>query len=244
MAQQPIVSPMGTEGERSDHRILVVDDEQYITDLLSTALRFVGFEVATAARGLEALAAAGTFLPELIVMDVMMPDLDGFEVCRRLRADNVRTPVIFLTARDAEQDRVSGFTKGGDDYVTKPFSLDELIARIRAVLRRTYGEADLGRTHRYADVELDEDAHRVTRAEREIELSPTEFKLLRYLLLNAERVLSKTQILDHVWQYDFDGNAAIVETYIGYLRRKLDDGGKPIIQTIRGVGYTLRSTEG
>ncbi len=221
-------------------RILVVDDEPNITDLLSTALRYTGFSVAVAATGRQALTQATSFLPELILLDVMLPDLDGFEVCRRLREDGVTVPVLFLTARDATEDKVSGLLIGGDDYVTKPFSLEEVVARIRAVLRRTRLDADETSRIRFADLEMDEDTHQVRRAGRLIELSPTEFKLLRYLLLNANRVLSKSQILDHVWQYDFGGDANVVETYISYLRKKVDRMGQPLIHTVRGVGYSLR----
>ncbi|MGA9276291.1 MAG: response regulator transcription factor [Ilumatobacter sp.] len=224
-------------------RILVVDDEEYITDLLSTSLRFQGFEVATAAAGFDALSTAASFNPELIMLDVNMPDIDGFEVCRRLRADGDLTPVIFLTAKDTKDDMLSGFTKGGDDYMTKPFSLEEVVARINAVLRRTGAAPAETRVHQYADLVMDEDSHRATRAGDVVDLSPTEWKLLRYLLMNAERVLSKSQILDHVWQYDFGGDASSVETYISYLRKKVDDVEPKLIHTVRGVGYTIR-TEG
>jgi two-component system, OmpR family, response regulator len=225
-------------------RVLVVDDERNITDLLATALRFVGYEVATAGNGREALDAAGTFVPDLVVLDVMLPDHDGFEVCRRLRAGGVRAPVIFLTARDATEDKVAGLRMGADDYVTKPFSLEELIARIEVILRRAAGEAGgaVGPDERFevADLTMDIPRHEVRRAGQPINLSPTEFRLLRYLLANAGHVLSKTQILDHVWDYDFDGDGNVVETYISYLRRKLDRYDPPLIHTVRGVGYTLR----
>jgi two-component system OmpR family response regulator len=221
-------------------RVLVADDEEYTRDLLSTALRFVGYEIEVACDGVEALRRAASFRPDLIVLDVMMPGHDGFEVCRRLRADGSATPVIFLTARDATDDKLAGFTKGGDDYITKPFSLEEVVARVRAVLHRTGGRAAPTTRHRYADLVLDEDAHRVTRHDRPVALSPTEFKLLRYLLLNADRVLSKTQILDHVWHYDFDGDASVVEVYMSYLRKKIDGVEPKLLHTIRGVGYTLR----
>ena len=221
-------------------RILIVDDEDYITDLLGTALRFVGYETAIAANGNDALRAVGDFAPDLVVLDVMMPGPDGYEVCRRMRAEGDDTPVIFLTARDAPEDRVSGFRKGADDYVTKPFGLEEVVARVHAVLRRT-GAVDVpSHLHQYADLVMDEDAHRVTRHGVAIDLSPTEFRLLRYLLLNAGRVLSKTQILDHVWQYDHDGSASVVETYVSYLRAKVDVHEPKLIRTVRGVGYTLR----
>ena len=227
-------------------RVLVVDDEAPITELLSTALRYMGYEVATAATGAAALEAASKSVPDLVVLDVMLPDIDGFEVCRRLRADGDFVPVIFLTARDAEEDRVTGFIRGGDDYVTKPFSLEELTLRIGALLRRTKTAADSPAEHRlkYRDLEMDEDRHQVWRAGSEVRLSPTEFRLLRYLLLNAERVLSKQQILDHVWQYDFNGDDNVVETYVSYLRRKLDSGHEPLIRTVRGFGYTLRAEAG
>ena len=226
-------------------RVLVVDDEAPITELLSTALRYMGYEVATAATGNAALESASKLPPDLVVLDVMLPDIDGFEVCRRLRADGDFVPVIFLTARDAEEDRVTGFIRGGDDYVTKPFSLEELTLRIGALLRRTK-TADSPAEHRltYRDLEMDEDRHQVWRTGDEVRLSPTEFRLLRYLLLNAERVLSKQQILDHVWQYDFNGDDNVVETYVSYLRRKLDTGREPLIRTVRGFGYTLRAEAG
>ena len=222
-------------------RILVVDDEPAITDLLGTALRYMGFDVTTAATGFGALEAATKVAPDLVVLDVMLPDLDGFEVCRRLRADRDFVPVIFLSARDAEDDRVTGFVRGGDDYVTKPFSLEELTLRIRALLRRTRPDEMRDARLRYRDLELDEDRHQVWRDGTEVHLSPTEFRLLRYLLLNAERVLSKQQILDHVWHYDFNGEENVVETYISYLRKKVDAGRVSLIKTVRGFGYTIRS---
>lgn len=222
-------------------RILVVDDEPSITDLLGTALRYMGFDVTTAATGFAALEAATKTAPDLVVLDVMLPDLDGFEVCRRLRADRDFVPVIFLSARDAEDDRVTGFVRGGDDYVTKPFSLEELTLRIRALLRRTRPDAERDARLRYRDLELDEDRHQIWRNGEELHLSPTEFRLLRYLLLNAERVLSKQQILDHVWQYDFNGEENVVETYISYLRKKVDAGRPALIKTVRGFGYTIRA---
>lgn len=227
-------------GAGPEARILVVDDEPNITDLVATALRYVGFEVSTASSGHEALAAASRFRPDLMVLDVMMPDVDGFEVTRRLRSEGQRIPVVFLTARDATEDKVAGLTVGGDDYVTKPFSLEELVARVRAVLRRSLGEADDSARLRFADLEMDEDTYEVWRAGQPVALTATEFKLLRYLLLNARRVLSKSQILDHVWNYDFDGDGNVVETYISYLRKKVDSVEPPLIHTVRGVGYTLR----
>ncbi|MBN1094135.1 response regulator transcription factor [Blastococcus sp. TML/M2B] len=227
-------------------RLLVVDDEPNIRELLSASLRYAGFEVATAADGQQALALAETFRPDLLVLDVMMPGLDGFGVVRRMRESGRRTPVLFLTARDAAEDKVSGLTLGGDDYVTKPFSLDEVIARIRAVLRRTTGAQQAAEAPRltFADIELDEETHEVIKAGTVIGLSPTEFKLLRYLMANAGRVLSKAQILDHVWNYDFNGEANVVESYISYLRRKIDTTEPRLLHTIRGVGYTLRLPRG
>jgi two-component system OmpR family response regulator len=223
-------------------KVLVVDDEPNIAALLSATLRMVGFEVVTAEDGTGALRSAGEFEPDLVVLDVMLPDLDGFEVARRLRAAGRAVPVLFLTARDAVEDRISGLTVGGDDYVTKPFSLEEVVLRIKAILRRcgTATAPGEGGILRYADLELDEEAHEVRRAGRSIELSPTEFKLLRYLLTNAGRVVSKAQILDRVWSYDFGGEGRIVESYVYYLRRKIDNDGPPLIHTVRGVGYALR----
>jgi len=222
----------------AEARILVVDDEAYITDLVRMALRYEGFEVAAAATGQEALTVAGTFRPDLVVLDIMLPDMEGLEVCRRLRA-GADMPVVFLTARDATDDKVAGLTVGGDDYVTKPFSLEELVARIRAVLRRTRPEPSPGRLA-FADLELDEDTHEVWRKGRAIDLTPTEFSLLRFLLANPRRVLSKDQILDHVWHYDFGGDSSIVETYVSYLRKKVDPEEPRLIHTVRGVGYVLR----
>ena len=222
-------------------RLLVVDDEPSIRELLSASLKFAGFEVFTAADGAEALKVAEQHKPDLVVLDVMLPDIDGFSVTRRLRERGREMPVVFLTARDETTDKVQGLTVGGDDYVTKPFSLEEIVARIRAVLRRTgvTGAPDSGMLV-FHDLELDEDGHEVRRAGKLVELSPTEFKLLRYLMLNPNRVLSKAQILDHVWAYDFNGEAGIVESYISYLRRKIDIVDPPLIHTKRGVGYVLR----
>ncbi|MDJ0319373.1 response regulator transcription factor [Pseudarthrobacter sp. PS3-L1] len=226
-------------------RLLVVDDEPNIRELLSTSLRFAGFEVVSASNGREALAAAEEHAPDLAVLDVMLPDMDGFTVTRKLRAAGKHFPVLFLTAKDDTEDKVTGLTVGGDDYVTKPFSLDEVVARIRAVLRRTQPLLDDEAIIRVDDLELDDDAHEVRRGGTVIELSPTEFKLLRYLMLNPNRVLSKAQILDHVWEYDFNGDASIVESYISYLRRKvdIDPDAAALIQTKRGVGYVLRTAE-
>ena len=224
----------------TDTRVLVVDDEATITDLVATALRYEGFSVEVACNGTEALRSAETFRPDLVVLDVMLPDRDGFAVVKRLRADGHHVPVVFLTARDSTEEKVKGLTVGGDDYVTKPFSLEELIARIRAVLRRAgHGEGSAGRL-RFEDLEMDEDTHEVWRAGGPVELTPTEFNLLRFMLVNPRRVLSKEQILDHVWHYDFGGDASIVETYISYLRKKVDVTDPHLIHTVRGVGYALR----
>jgi two-component system, OmpR family, response regulator len=233
-------------------RLVVVDDEPTIRELLTTSLRFAGFEVYAAADGASALALVRDVQPDLVVLDVMLPDMDGFTVTRRMRDRDQHVPVVFLTARDDTTDKVQGLTVGGDDYVTKPFSLEEVVARIRAVLRRTRtaGQAAEENVLRYADLELDEDSHEVRRGDRVVDLSPTEFALLRYLLLNAGRVLSKSQILDHVWEYDWGGDGAIVESYISYLRRKIDrrpDGTAeevPLIHTKRGIGYVLRLPPG
>ncbi|RBQ15550.1 DNA-binding response regulator [Spongiactinospora rosea] len=222
-------------------RLLIVEDEPNILELLAASLRFAGFEVATAKAGLEAVSAVQRHRPDLIVLDIMLPDMDGFDVVRRLRGGGTHTPVVFLTARDAVEDKIRGLTLGGDDYVTKPFSLEEVIARIRAVLRRAGGDP-AGPPPRltFADIELDEESHEVWRGGRPVPLSPTEFKLLHYFMSNAGRVLSKAQILDHVWNYDFRGDAAIVESYVSVLRRKVDNVEPRLIHTLRGVGYVLR----
>ena len=219
--------------------LLVVEDDPNILELLSASLRFAGFEVRTATSGSNALAVATEQRPDLVVLDIMLPDVDGFDVIKRLRAEGERVPVVFLTARDATDDKIRGLTLGGDDYVTKPFSLEELTARIRAVLRRTTGEQATPKLT-FADLELDEETHEVHRGGNLVQLSPTEFKLLRYLMHNPNRVLSKAQILDHVWNYDFRGDDNIVESYISYLRRKVDNVQPRLIQTLRGVGYVLR----
>ena len=221
-------------------QLLLVDDEDNLRVMLQAALRHSGFEVEAVANGREALDRVGVGRHDLIVLDVMMPDLDGFEVCRRLRADGSRTPVLFLTAKDATDDKIRGLTLGGDDYLVKPFSLEELVARLEAILRRT-GTRAPGSTLTCADVVLDVDAHRVTRAGVDIPLSPTEFNLLRFLLVNQGKVVSKAQILDHVWDYDFGGDGGVVETYIGYLRRKVDQQEPRLIHTVRGVGYSMRA---
>jgi two-component system OmpR family response regulator len=222
-------------------RLLLVDDEENLRSMLAAALRHSRFEVETATTGREALELVPATQPDLVVLDVMLPDLDGFEVCRRLRNDGSRTPVLFLTARDSIEDKVRGLTFGGDDYLVKPFSLEELVARVQAVLRRT-GTDRAGASLRCADLVMDDDAHRVMRDRVEIGLSPTEYNLLRFLLANQGRVMSKAQILDHVWQYDFGGSGGVVETYIGYLRRKVDAAEPKLIHTVRGVGYVLRAS--
>jgi two-component system, OmpR family, response regulator len=223
-------------------RLLVVDDEPNILELLSASLRFAGFDVATATNGNDALRVAASYRPDLVVLDVMMPGLDGFEVVRRMRKDEQRVPVLFLTAKDATEDKVVGLTLGGDDYITKPFSLEEVIARIRAVLRRLANSATESPTATLAfgDIELNDDTHEVFKAGEPVTLSPTEFKLLRYFLQNPTRVLSKAQILDHVWNYDFGGDANVVESYVSYLRRKIDTTEPRLLHTIRSVGYVLR----
>jgi two-component system OmpR family response regulator len=230
--------------EAQPHRVLVVDDEPNIVDVVSMALRFQGFEVESAGTGEDALAAVESFKPQIMVLDVMLPDTTGFDVAERLGGQSARVPIIFLTARDATDDKLRGLTSGGDDYVTKPFSLEELVARIRVILRRT-GQADEASSRlRFDDLELEEETREVTRAGAGIELTVTEFNLLRYLLLNPRRVLTRAQILDHVWDYDFGGDARVLETYISYLRKKLDAHGPSLIHTVRGVGYALRAPRG
>jgi two-component system OmpR family response regulator len=231
--------------EQGPNRILVVDDEVDIAELLSTGLRFVGFDVRSAHSGVYALRVAAEFRPDLLVLDVGLPDISGFELCRQIRLDHDQVGVVFLTARDRTEDAIAGLTVGGDDYINKPFSLDEVVARIRAVLRRltTGGGAHRATDDgflRCADLEMDQVRYEVRRASGPIELSPTEFSLLRYLLQNAGQVVSKTQILEHVWSYDFHGNSQVVESYISLLRKKVDHRDPPLIHTLRGVGYTLR----
>jgi two-component system OmpR family response regulator len=221
-------------------RILVVDDERYITDLVAMALKHEGFTVEPAATARAARDAIAKFRPALVVLDVGLPDDDGFSLVKRLRAEGQSVPVIFLTARDATEEKVQGLTVGGDDYVTKPFSLEELVARIRVVLRRQNGTAPQTSRLVVEDLELDEETYEVWRAGESVELSRTEFRLLRYLMVNARRVLTRSQILDHVWEYDFGGDASVLETYIYYLRRKVDKVEPSLIHTVRGVGYVLR----
>ncbi|KRE36033.1 two-component system response regulator [Janibacter sp. Soil728] len=234
------MSTHATPAETSPH-LLVVEDEPNIRELLATSLRFAGFQVEVAGDGATALDIVHRLEPDLIVLDVMLPDIDGFEVASKLRAAERHQPILFLTARDSLDDKIKGLTVGGDDYVTKPFSLEEVIARIRVILRRTQDVPSAESVLRFADLELDDEGHEVRRAGRSIDVSPTEFKLLRYLMLNPNRVLSKAQILDHVWDYDFRGEMGIVESYISYLRRKIDTEDLPtLIHTKRGFGYVLR----
>jgi two-component system, OmpR family, response regulator len=221
-------------------RILVVDDEVYIADLVATALRYEGFAVQKAGTGRDAINAVAEFRPQLIILDVLLPDFDGFEVARRLSRDGRRLPILFLTARDATEDKVRGLTVGGDDYVTKPFSIEEIMARVRAILRRTQGKDEEHHVLTFEDLEVDEDSHEVRRAVTVVDLTNTEYRLLRYLLVNARRVLTRAQILEHVWEYDFGGDANVLDTYISYLRKKVDAFDPPLIQTVRGVGYVLR----
>ena len=221
-------------------RVLVVDDEPNIVDVISMALRFEGFDVESAATGADAIAAVAARRPQLLVLDVMLPDIDGFEVAKRLASARADVPIIFLTARDSTEDVVHGLTVGGDDYVTKPFSLEELVARIRTILRRSGLGEDASPKLLFGDLELDEDTHEVARGGRTIDLTATEFRLLRYLMLNPRRVLTRAQLLDHVWNYDFGGDARVLETYISYLRKKVDVEKPALIHTVRGVGYSLR----
>ncbi|CAM4073047.1 response regulator transcription factor [Corynebacterium belfantii] len=223
-------------------RVLVVDDEPNIVELLKVSLKFQGFEVETAQSGLEALEKACSFQPDAFILDVMMPGMDGYELLPKLRAEGFEGPVLYLTAKDAVEHRIHGLTIGADDYVTKPFSLEEVITRLRVILRRglRHDDVDDSATLVYADLTLNDDTHEVTKAGQVVELSPTEFNLLRYLMLNAEVVLSKSKILDNVWHYDFGGDGNVVESYISYLRRKVDTQEPALIQTIRGVGYVLR----
>jgi two-component system, OmpR family, response regulator len=224
-------------------KVLVVDDEQSITDLVALALRYEQFEVAVAHTGRQALNAVRSFQPDLVVLDVMLPDFDGFEVARRMGVEWPTVPVLFLTARDATDDKIRGLTLGGDDYMTKPFSLEELVARIRAVLRRVRRATEEPQRLVFGDLEMNEDTYEVRRAGKSVEVTATEYKLLHYLMLNPRRVLSKAQILDRVWNYDFGGDANVVEIYISYLRKKLDPLGPPLIHTVRGFGYCLRETQ-
>jgi len=230
-----------TTGRSTKRRVLVVDDEENVTHLVSSALRFDGFETMTADSGTDALAKVAQYDPDLIVLDVMMPGRDGFGVLQELRASGSQVPVIFLTARDTSSDRVVGLRAGADDYVVKPFSIEELLARVHAVLRRAAPEEARDGVLRIADLELDENSHEVTRAGVEVHVTATEFELLRYLMRNERVVLSKAQILDRVWKYDFQGQSNIVELYIGYLRKKVDSVEPKLIHTIRGAGYVIKA---
>lgn len=232
----------GSAEQAPEARVLVVDDEPMIVELLSVSLRFQGFEVATAGDGVKALDLARSFRPQALIVDVMMPGMNGFGLLRRLRADGIGAPVLFLTARDEVHDKVAGLTLGADDYVTKPFSLEEVVARLRVILRRAGAIAPVRETSRlrFADIELDDDTHEVWKAGEPVALSPTEFTLLRYFMVNAGTVLSKPRILDHVWRYDFGGDVGVVETYVSYLRKKIDTGDRRLIHTLRGVGYVMR----
>jgi two-component system, OmpR family, response regulator len=225
-------------------RVLVVDDERTLTDLLTMALRYEGWDVRSAPDGAGAVRTARDWRPDVVILDVKLPDADGLEVLRRLREDDRDVPVLFLTARDAVEDRIAGITAGGDDYVTKPFSLEEVVARLRGLIRRT--SAALQRSEAYLEVgglTLDEDSHEVSRDGQTVNLTATEFELLRYLMRNPRRVLSKAQILDRVWNYDFGGQANVVELYISYLRKKIDAGRAPMIHTVRGSGYVLKPVQ-
>ena len=244
MSTMPTSSARLARADGSAVRVLVVDDESNLTELLSMALRYEGWEVRAAGTGLKAVKAAREFQPDAVVLDMMLPDFDGLEVLRRMRADNDSVPVLFLTAKDAVEDRVAGLTAGGDDYVTKPFSLEEVVARLRALMRRTAVIAEESSSLLVVgDLTMDEDSHEVMRGGVEIALTATEFELLRYLMRNPKRVLSKAQILDRVWNYDFGGQANVVELYISYLRKKIDAGREPMIHTMRGVGYVLKPAQ-
>ncbi|HMS73071.1 MAG TPA: response regulator transcription factor [Baekduia sp.] len=226
----------------SAERILVVDDEPNIVEVIKMALDFEGFDVESAGTGTEALDKVKSFRPHLMVLDVMLPDMEGFDVASKLGAQRSDTPIIFLTARDETADKVRGLSEGGDDYVTKPFSLEELIARVRTILRRSGQAEPEDRRLAFEDLEMDDETREVSRGGVGIELTDTEYRLLRYFMRNPRRVLSRSQLLEHVWQYDFGGDARVLETYVSYLRKKLDPHGEPLIQTVRGVGYALRTS--
>jgi two-component system OmpR family response regulator len=235
-----------TRADGSKIRVLVVDDESSLTDLLQMALKYEGWDVKTAAEGVKAVSLAREFRPDAVVLDVMLPDIDGLQVLQRMRSDGSDVPILFLTAKDSLDDRIAGLTVGGDDYVTKPFSLEEVVARLRSLIRRSTLTADANESPiiRVGDLQLDEDSHEVRRGDQAIDLTATEFELLRYLMRNPRRVLSKSQILDRVWDYDFGGKSSVVEIYISYLRKKVDlDGFVPMIHTVRGAGYMLKAGE-
>jgi two-component system OmpR family response regulator len=241
-ARSTAVQPRLTRADGSPIRAMVVDDEDSLTDLLSMALRYEGWDVRVAADGQHALAAIREFRPDVVVLDVMLPDIDGLAVLSRLRADGIQTPILFLTAKDSVDDRIAGLTVGGDDYVTKPFSLEELVARLRALIRRSNlaVNASEGSRIEVGDLVMDEDSYEVRRGGKIVELTATEFELLRFLMRNPRRVLNKAQILDRVWSYDFGGRSSVVEIYISYLRKKIDSLGEPMIHTVRGFGYVLK----
>jgi two-component system OmpR family response regulator len=225
-------------------RVLIVDDEPNIRDLLATSLRFAGYEIQTAANGAQAVAAVTESEPDIILLDVMLPDMNGFSVTKKLRSSGIEAPILFLTARDDVEDKITGLTVGGDDYLTKPFSLDEVVARIQAILRRTKTVDAESAVIDAGAVVINQDAHEVTIEGKLVDLSPTEYKLLRFLVMNPDRVLTKAQILDHVWEYDFNGDMGIVESYVSYLRKKLDPiSSRPLIQTKRGVGYIYKKND-
>ncbi|GAA3717887.1 response regulator transcription factor [Gordonia hankookensis] len=234
------------QGAGQGAKVLVVDDEENIRELLSVSLKFQGYEVSTAENGPAAIDRCRTFKPDVLILDVMMPGMDGFGLLRRLRADGVAAPALFLSARDSIEDKINGLTIGGDDYVTKPFSLEEVVARLQVLLRRSGFDEQAKESARliFADIELDDETHEVWKAGELVSLSPTEFTLLRYFMVNAGTVLSKPRILDHVWNYDFGGEVNVVESYVSYLRRKLDTGDKRLIHTLRGVGYVMREPRG
>jgi two-component system, OmpR family, response regulator len=238
-------APRLTRADGTPVRVLVVDDEDTLTDLVAMALRYEGWEIRTASGGRQALTVTREFHPDAIVLDIMMPDIDGLEVLSRLRGENDDTPVLFLTAKDSLDDRITGLTAGGDDYVTKPFSLEELVARLRGLIRRsTLTQANsVDPRIRVGDLVLDEDSYEVSRDGDPVELTATEFELLRYLMRNPRRVLSKVQILDRVWSYDYGGRSSVVELYISYLRKKIDAGRTPMIHTVRGAGYMIKAVE-
>lgn len=246
MNETPAATPVRlTRADGSPIRVLVVDDEASLTDLLQMALRYEGWEIKTAADGSSAIATARDFRPDAVVLDIMLPDIDGLQVLQRMRADGNDVPVLFLTAKDSLDDRIAGLTAGGDDYVTKPFSLEEVVARLRGLIRRSTLTADANESPvlSVGDLELDEDSHEVRRNGRLIELTATEFELLRYLMRNPRRVVSKSQILDRVWDYDFGGKSSVVEIYISYLRKKIDAEGAPMLHTVRGAGYMIKPAE-
>ena len=227
------------------NKVLVVDDEPNIRDLLSASLRFAGHQVATAANGTDAIKMITDTSPDIVLLDVMLPDISGFGVTKKIRGMGIETPILFLTARDDTEDKVAGLTVGGDDYVTKPFSLDEIMARVSAIMRRTGKDSSAGSVINVGELSINEDAHEVSVNEQFVDLSPTEYQLLRYLATNPNRVLTKAQILDHVWEYDFNGEMGIVESYVSYLRKKLDPlSSEPLIVTKRGVGYMFKGPKG